>query len=209
MQVSTTTVTAKATAPAGNTGIEYFEASVVDGESTKKCTVKKSDEPHQCEIKDLTPNTGYTISMCACLPDSSGCSPGVTTNTRTLPHRTLVSCMKGDCTTFFLWPLLLLHLAPQSITIEPLSPNTLKVTVTPNAVSTGVTLYKVSGGKSNCEIVVPSSPLTCSLTELSAATEYSVDAKACSSTSHCSETITKQAWTQPDGQFDILRTACL
>ncbi len=102
-----------------------------------------------------------------------------------------------------------LHLAPQTITIEPISPNTLRVTVTPNSVSTGVALYKVSGGKATCEIPVPSSPLTCSLTELSAATEYTVDAKACSSASHCSEAITKKAWTQPDGRFDILRTACL
>ncbi len=102
VQLSTTTVTVKATAPAGNTGIEYFEASVVDGPSSQKCTVNKSDEPHQCEIKNLTPNTDYTISMRACLPDSSGCSPGVTTNTRTLPHRTLVSCMKDDRTAFLL-----------------------------------------------------------------------------------------------------------
>ncbi len=102
VQVSTTTVTVKATAPAGNTGIEYFEASVVDGASSQKCTVKKSDESHQCEIKDLTPNTDYIISMRACLPGSFGCSSGVPTSTRTLPHRTLVSCMKGACTTFLL-----------------------------------------------------------------------------------------------------------
>ncbi len=95
VQVTTTVVTAKAIAPAGNTGIEYFEASVVDGPSSQKCTVNKSDEPHQCAIKNLTPNTDYTISMRACLPDSSGCSPGVTTNTRTLPHRTLVLIWKA------------------------------------------------------------------------------------------------------------------
>ncbi len=204
VQVSTTTVTAKATAPAGNTGIEYFEASVVNGASSQKCTVNKSDEPPQCEIKGLTLNTEYTISMRACLPGSYGCSPGVTTNTRTLPHRTLVSCMKDDRTTFFLWLLIFSRLAPLSITIESISPNKLKVTVTPNALSTGVTLYKVSSGEKACEIAVPSNPLTCSLTELSAATEYTVDAKACSSTSHCSEAITKEAWTPPNGQLEIL-----
>ncbi len=102
MQVTTTVVTAKAIAPAGNTGIEYFEASVVDGTSSQKCTVKKSDESHQCEIKDLTPNTDYTIAMRACLPGSFGCSSGATKGTRTLPHRTLVSCMKGDRTAFLL-----------------------------------------------------------------------------------------------------------
>ncbi len=35
VQLSTTAVTVKATAPAGNTGIEYFEASVVNGASSK------------------------------------------------------------------------------------------------------------------------------------------------------------------------------
>ncbi len=101
----------------------------------------------------------------------------------------------------------LLRLAPQTITIEPISPNILKITVTPNAVSTGVTLYKVFGGKDTCEITASSSPLTCSLADLSAATEYAVNAKACSSTSHCSEAITKKTWTPPNGQFVILRTA--
>ncbi len=110
---------------------------------------------------------------------------------------------------FLLLTLFFLLLAPQTITIEPISPNILKITVTPNAVSTGVTVYNVSSGDKACEIAVPSSPLACSLTELSAATEYAVDAKACSSTTHCSETITKEAWTPPDGQFDILRKACI
>ncbi len=63
------------------------------------------------------------------------------------------------------------------------------------------------GGKGTCEIAVSSSPLTCSLTDLSAATEYVVVASACSSTMHCSDAITKEAWTPPNGQFEILRTA--
>ncbi len=107
MHVSATTVTVKATAPAGNPGIEYSEASVLGGLPTQ-------------------------------------------------------------------------------------------ITVTPNAASTGVTIYKMSGGKTNFETPVPSSSLACSLTDLSAATEYTVDAKTCSSK------ITKAAWTPPNGQFKSL-----
>ncbi len=93
------------------------------------------------------------------------------------------------------------NLAPQGISIESTSPSTLTVTVTPNTVSSGVNFYQVSAGGKPCEITASMSPLSCSLTELTAATEYTVEAKACSSKSHCSEAITKHAWTLPNGEF--------
>ncbi len=91
--------------------------------------------------------------------------------------------------------------APQDIAIESTSPSTLTITVTPNTASFGVTLYKVSGGGKPCEIAASMSPLSCSLTELTAATEYMVEAKACASASHCSKAITKESWTIPSGEF--------
>ncbi len=89
VNVSTTTVTVKAAAPSGNPAIDAYEASVVGGTSSQKCTVKQSVQPHQCEITDLSPNTDYTISMCACLPGSPGCGVAVTVDSRTLPNREL------------------------------------------------------------------------------------------------------------------------
>ncbi len=73
------------------------------------------------------------------------------------------------------------------------------MTVTPNVLGSGVTLYKVTGGGKSCEISASLNPLECSLTDLSPATEYTVEAKACSSAAHCSEAVTKNAWTLPNG----------
>ncbi len=88
VRVTATTVTVKAAAPSGNPAIDAYEASVVGGTS-QKCTVKQSVQPHQCEITGLSPNTAYTISMRACLPDSSGCGMAITVDSRTLPNRML------------------------------------------------------------------------------------------------------------------------
>ncbi len=96
VNVSTTTVTVKAAAPSGNPSIDAYEASVVGGTSSQKCTVKQSVQPHQCEITDLSPNTDYTISMRACLPGSSGCGVAVTVDSRTLPNRELHYLVKFD-----------------------------------------------------------------------------------------------------------------
>ncbi len=75
------------------------------------------------------------------------------------------------------------------------------MTLTPDPVSSGVVLYKVSAGGKSCEIAASLTKLTCLLKELTAATEYTVEAKACSSASHCSEAITKESWTLPNGEF--------
>ncbi len=89
VRVTTTSVTVRATAPSGNPAIDAYEASVADGTSSQKCTVKQSVQPHQCEITDLSPNTDYTISMRACLPGSSGCGIALTVESRTFPNREL------------------------------------------------------------------------------------------------------------------------
>ncbi len=96
VDVSTTTVTVRATAPSGNPAIDAYEASVVGGTSSQKCTVKQSVQPHQCEITGLSPNTAYTISMRDCLPGSSECGIALTVDSRTLPNRELHYFVKFD-----------------------------------------------------------------------------------------------------------------
>ncbi len=196
-------MTVKATPPAGNPSIDIFEASVVGGTPEQKCNVTATVNPIQCEIANLAPDTEYTVSMKACMPNSTGCGAAVANATRTLPNRTLnKACGQRKDAGVFIF--IFLILAPRDISIESVSPNTLKVTLTPDPVSAGVSLYKVSADGKACEIAASMSPLSCSLTELTPATEYTVEAKACSSASHCSEAVSKLAWTLPNGEF--LRT---
>ncbi len=87
--LTTTTVTARATTPSGNPAIDAYEANVVGGTSSQKCTAMQSVQPHQCEVIGLSPNTAYTVSMRASLPGSSGCGMAITVDSRTLPNRML------------------------------------------------------------------------------------------------------------------------
>ncbi len=89
MGTSATAMTVKATPPAGNPNIAIFEASLVGGTPEQKCNVTANVNPLQCEIANLSPNTEYTVSVRACMPDSAGCGVAVTKATRTLPNRTL------------------------------------------------------------------------------------------------------------------------
>ncbi len=200
MGASATSVTVKATPPAGNPNIDIFEASAVGGTPEQKCNVTATVDPLQCEIANLSPNTEYTVSMKACMPDSAGCGAATMKATQTLPNRTLNTVcgkFKGAGGFIFIY----LILAPRGIFIESISPNTLKVTLTPDPVSSGVVLYKVSAGGKSCAIAASLMVLSCLLTELTAATEYTVEAKACASASRCSKAIAKQAWTLPNGEF--------
>ncbi len=88
MGASATSVTVKATPPAGNPNIDIFEAIVVGGTPEQKCNVTATFNPLQCEIANLSPNTEYTVSLKACMPDSAGCGAAVTKATRTPPNRT-------------------------------------------------------------------------------------------------------------------------
>ncbi len=92
-------------------------------------------------------------------------------------------------------------LAPKSISIESPSDSSLEVTVEPNTVSAGVTLYLISTAGKTCQAASTANPLMCALTKLNSATEYTVEAKACFSTTHCSEPIRKKAWTRPAGKL--------
>ncbi len=90
-----TTMILKATPPARNPSIDIFEASVVGGTPEQKCNVAATVNPLQCEIAQLSPNTEYTVSMKACMPDSAGCGAAMTKTTRTLPYRKLSGSKRG------------------------------------------------------------------------------------------------------------------
>ncbi len=81
-----TTMILKATPPTGNPNIDAFEVSVVGGTPEQKCNVKATVDPFQCELANLSPNTEYTVSLKACMPNSAGCGAAVTKATRTLPY---------------------------------------------------------------------------------------------------------------------------
>ncbi len=89
MGASATSVTVKATPPAGNPNIDAFEASVVGGTPDQKCDIKATADPLQCEVPNLSPNTAYTVTVRACMPDAAGCGAAVTKATLTLPNRML------------------------------------------------------------------------------------------------------------------------
>ncbi len=73
------------------------------------------------------------------------------------------------------------------------------VTIIPSVVTTGVTVYRVSSSGRSCEAPATASPLKCDLTELDAAREYTVEARACGSDGECSDDISQNGWTLPKG----------
>ncbi len=87
---------------------------------------------------------------------------------------------------------------PEKVQIESKSPSSLLVKITPNAVTLGVTVYKVSTTGRACEVEASASPLECELDMLGAAREFTVEAKACASHSECSTPATTKAWTLPN-----------
>ncbi len=88
--VMATTVVIVAGPPDGNPDIGSYEASVVGGNNLQKCTIQKSDNPPQCILGLLSPNTDYTFSLKACMPSSFGCGESVTRDAKTLPQSKFV-----------------------------------------------------------------------------------------------------------------------
>ncbi len=87
VRASATFVTAKTTPPNGDPNIDVFEAGVVGGTSEQKCDIKATADPLQCEVPNLSPNTAYTVTVTACMPDAAGCGAAVPKATLTLPNR--------------------------------------------------------------------------------------------------------------------------
>ncbi len=79
----------------------------------------------------------------------------------------------------------------------------MRVTVLPDSVGVRVHSYKISGGGQSCEILPTSQPLTCMLTGLKAATEYTVGARTCITETLCSEPSFSKGWTEPNGNFQL------
>ncbi len=73
------------------------------------------------------------------------------------------------------------------------------VTIIPSDITTGVTVYRVNSSGRSCNAEATVSPLNCALTELDAAREYTVEARACGSDGECSDPISKNGWTLPKG----------
>ncbi len=82
-------MTVKTTPPNGNPNIDVFEAGVVGGTPEQKCDIEATADPLQCEVPNLSPNTAYTVSVTACMPDAAGCGAAVPKATLTLPNRML------------------------------------------------------------------------------------------------------------------------
>ncbi len=91
-------------------------------------------------------------------------------------------------------------IAPKSMSIESASTTELEVTIEPNSVTTGVTVYLVSTTGASCEAQASANPLMCKLSGLTAATRYTVEAKACATAAHCSEPISGEEFTRPLGE---------
>ncbi len=77
-------------------------------------------------------------------------------------------------------------------------------TITPGDVTTGIAVYKVNSSESFCEVAATAGSLKCDLTELDAARQYTVEARACGSDGECSDPISENGWTLPKGIMLIL-----
>ncbi len=74
-------------AASGNKDIEGYEVIIEGGCVEKKCTLKRTASPLQCEFGGLLPATKYVVNLRASLPKSAGYSVNVTDLAITLPMR--------------------------------------------------------------------------------------------------------------------------
>ncbi len=103
--------------------------------------------------------------------------------------------------------ILMIYLAPQGVTAAPASPSSITATVQPAVVPEVVDHYVVQiEGHPNkkCSATLPT--LSCTITGLPPAAEYTVQAKAClgvqSSPKPCSDvTVGGKSWTNPSSKF--------
>ncbi len=72
------------------------------------------------------------------------------------------------------------------------------MTIIPNAINVGVTVYNVRSAGKFCEAAATLTPPKCALKDLSAAREYTVEVKACASDTKCGPAKSKKAWTLPN-----------
>ncbi len=57
--------------------IDFFEASVKDGTTAQRCTVRPSTNPLQCQIDGLTGGKTPTVVVRSCVPGNNACSSAV------------------------------------------------------------------------------------------------------------------------------------
>ncbi len=93
-----------------------------------------------------------------------------------------------------------LVLAPKDLVAVSPSTTTLEATVVPQQPSKARFFTVELKGIETCRLVATTDPLTCKFDNLTAATEYTLEAKACRLLA-CSLPLVKKAWTIPTGKF--------
>ncbi len=85
----------------------------------------------------------------------------------------------------------------------------MKVLLVASEESSGVQLYKVSGGGKSCEVLASAQNLSCELTDLSPGTQVTVQAVACLANGDCSKAKSSFGLTLPDGNMSFLSSCNL
>ncbi len=93
--------------------------------------------------------------------------------------------------------------------IHAVSTSSMSVTFTPPEGASGIAFYRATTGELSCQVSANETPLTCSISGLSAGSKFGVEAVACVSDDVCSSSITGEGYTLPDGMLELTRSALL
>ncbi len=93
--------------------------------------------------------------------------------------------------------------------IQAVSTSSMRVTFMPPEGASGIAFYRATTGESRCQVSANETPLTCSISGLTAGSKFEVEAVACESDDICSSSISGEGYTLPDGMLELTRSPLL